>query len=74
MWLSGLFTLHNYVIYIDFYVTSNLLHENSHRQLLVGCASIFETKGHHSVTVGAKVDDKLGLDLIFKLHLDLIIA
>lgn len=52
----------------------DLFLKDFHHQSLVGLARVFKVEWHHLVIVGAKVDDKCGVDLLLWLHMNLVIA
>lgn len=52
----------------------NLRFENFGHVSLVGCLDIFVASGHHLIIVCDEVGDKQGIDFLFGLYFDLVVA
>ena len=72
--LSLVQTLYQHVIYIEFYIPSNLWMKHMVNQPLVCCPCVFQTEGHHFVTKQALTGDEWRLLSVCLVHPYLIVS
>jgi len=66
--------LDNHVVDVYFDTLSHQMAENFVHQPLVGCSSVFKTKGHNSVKVLGVIHDEGGLVHVRCGHRDLVVS
>ena len=71
---SLVLTLHQHVIYVDFYILPNLWMKHVVNQPLICCPYVLQIEGHHLITEQALTGDKGCLLLVCLVHPYLIVS
>ena len=67
-------TLHQHIIYIDFYILPNLWTKHMVNQSLISCPLVFQIEGHHLVAKQALIGNERCLLLVCLVHPYLIVS